>query len=292
MPTILDGKATQMRIREELTIEISELKERGICPGLGIIQVGARKDSSTYIRMKERACRELGMFFMLVPHSEDVSKNHLINSINMLNENKDIHGIIVQLPLPNHLDEAEILSVVSKTKDVDGFHPENMGRLALNRLGECMAPCTPSGCIEILDRYDISLSGKHVVVLGRSNIVGLPMALLALHRNATVTICHSKTENIKEITRKADVLVCACGRREMVDSSWIKEGCVIIDVGINAVDDSSKKSGYRLVGDVNYTDVLDKVSAITPVPGGVGPMTIGMLLIHTVMACKNLTDLE
>ena len=223
-------------------------------------------------------------------HNDDVSKEKLIESIWKLNEDDDIHGIIVQLPLPSNLDENDILSNVCKEKDVDGFHPENMGLVSLNRLDDCMAPCTPSGCVELLDRYNISLSGKHVVVLGRSNIVGLPMALLALHRNATVSICHSKTENVKEITRMADILVCACGRTEMVTADWIKEGCVIVDVGINAVDDPSKKSGYRLVGDADYNDVLSKVSAITPVPGGVGPMTIGMLLLHTVHACITLTN--
>ena len=287
MATILNGKLTQAKIRDELKIEIEEFKEQGLVPGLGIIQVGNRKDSDTYIRMKEKACKDLGIYFMLMPHNNDVSMEHLKGSVRFLNENDRIHGIIIQLPLPNHLDEAEILSVVRKDKDVDGFHPENTGNLSLNRLEHAMVPCTPSGCIELLDRYNIELAGKHVVVLGRSNIVGLPMALLALHRNATVSICHSKTKNIKDITKNADILVCACGRQEMVDDTWIKEGCVIVDVGINAVDDSSKKSGYRLVGDVNYKSVIEKVSAITPVPGGVGPMTIGMLLIHTVKAFKN-----
>jgi len=289
MATILDGKLTQEKIREELKIEIDEFREQGLVPGLGIIQVGNRKDSDTYIRMKERACKNLGIFFMLMPHDENVSVEHLKESVRFLNENNQIHGIIVQLPLPIHLNEAEILGLVRKDKDVDGFHPENTGNLMLKRLDKAMVPCTPSGCIELLDRYDIPLLGKHVVVLGRSNIVGLPMALLALHRNATISICHSRTENIMEITKTADILVCACGKREMVDSSWIKEGCVIIDVGINAVEDKTKKSGYRLVGDVNYNSVIDKVSAITPVPGGVGPMTIGMLLKHTVQAFKNQT---
>ena len=287
MATILDGKFTQAKIREELKIEIDEFKKQDLVPGLGIIQVGNRKDSDTYIRMKEKACKDLGIYFMLMPHGNNVTMEHVKESVRFLNDNSQIHGIIVQLPLPNHLDEAEILSVVRKDKDVDGFHPENTGNLALNRLEKAMVPCTPSGCIELFDRYDIPLAGKHVVVLGRSNIVGLPMALLALHRNATVSICHSKTQNIKEITKNADILVCACGRQEMVDDTWIKEGCVIVDVGINAIDDPSKKSGYRLVGDVNYSSVIGKVSAITPVPGGVGPMTIGMLLKHTVEAFKN-----
>ena len=290
MATILDGRATQDKIWDELRVKISSLKGKGVCPGLGIVQVGKRKDSDTYIRMKGRACKDLGIHFEHLQHNDDVSKERLIESIRKLNQDDDIHGIIVQLPLPSNLDENEILSNVCKEKDVDGFHPENMGLVSLNRLDDCMAPCTPSGCVELLDRYNISLSGKHVVVLGRSNIVGLPMALLALHRNATVSICHSKTENVKEITRRADILVCACGRTEMVKADWIKEGCVIVDVGINAVDDPSKKSGYRLVGDADYNDVLSKVSAITPVPGGVGPMTIGMLLLHTVQACITLTN--
>ena len=290
MATILDGKATSEQIRHELLGEIAELQSGGIFPGLGIVQVGERKDSSTYIRMKAKACKDLCIHFRHVQHKEDVSRETLIQSIKDLNVDSDIHGIIVQLPLPKNLDENDILSHVCLEKDVDGFHPENMGLVTLNRMENCMAPCTPSGCIQLLDRYNIELSGKHVVILGRSNIVGLPMSLLALHRNATVSICHSKTKNIEEITRQADILVCACGRTQMVKRDWIKEGCVIIDVGINAVDDSTKKSGYRLVGDADYDDVLDKVSAITPVPGGVGPMTISMLLVHTVQACKNLTN--
>lgn len=290
MAVILDGKATAEKIRDELKREIAELQSRGVCPGLGIVQVGERKDSATYIRMKGKACKELGINFRHVQHKEDVSRETLIQSIKDLNVDSDIHGIIVQLPLPKTLDENDILSNVCIEKDVDGFHPENMGLVTLNRMDNCMAPCTPSGCIELLDRYNIDLSGKHVVVLGRSNIVGLPMALLALHRNATVSICHSKTKNVKEITSQADVLVCACGRTQMVKKDWVKEGCVIVDVGINAIDDPTKKSGYRLVGDADYSDLVDKVSAITPVPGGVGPMTISMLLIHTIQACKNLTN--
>jgi 5,10-methylene-tetrahydrofolate dehydrogenase/methenyl tetrahydrofolate cyclohydrolase len=290
MPLILDGTATQKVIKEELAVKIAMLREKGVCPGLGIVQVGDRKDSDTYIRMKGKACNDLGIHFVHKRHEESIAMDDLVESIECLNNDKDIHGIIVQLPLPSHLDESVVLSAVSKEKDVDGFHPENMGNVSLNRLDNCMAPCTPSGCIELLDRSNIDLNGKNVVVLGRSNIVGLPMALLALHRNATVSICHSKTENIREITRNADVLVCACGRREMVTADWIKEGCVIVDVGINAVDDPSKKRGYRLVGDVDYNSVVDKVSAITPVPGGVGPMTIAMLLSHTVDSCIRITN--
>ena len=290
MPLILDGTETQKVIKSELADKITILKERGVCPGLGIVQVGDRKDSDTYIRMKGKACNDLGIYFVHKRLEESITMDDLVESIECLNNDKDIHGIIVQLPLPTHLDESVVLSAVSREKDVDGFHPENMGNVSLNRLENCMAPCTPSGCIELLDRYNIDLNGKNVVVLGRSNIVGLPMALLALHRNATVSICHSKTKNIQEITRKADVLVCACGRREMVTADWIKDGCVIVDVGINAVDDPSKKRGYRLVGDVDYNSVVDKVSAITPVPGGVGPMTIAMLLSHTVDSCIRMTN--
>ena len=239
MAVILDGKVYGEKIRDELKREITELQSRGVCPGLGIVQVGERKDSATYIRMKGKACKELGINFRHVQHKEDVSRETLIQSIKDLNVDNDIHGIIVQLPLPKTLDENDILSNVCIEKDVDGFHPENMGLVTLNRMDNCMAPCTPSGCIELLDRYNIDLSGKHVVVLGRSNIVGLP-ALLALHRNATVSICHSKTKNVKEITSQADVLVCACGRTQMVKKDWVKEGCVIVDVGINAIDDPTK----------------------------------------------------
>ena len=199
-----------------------------------------------------------------------------------MNQNKNIHGILVQLPLPKHVNEERVIKCVNLEKDVDGFHPHNIGNLALKRLNNLMVPCTPEGCIEILDRYDIQIEGKHVVIVGRSNIVGMPLSLLFLHRNATVTICHSKTENMKNITQTADILVAACGKAKMIKKDYIKEGCVILDVGINSIDDSSRKSGYRLVGDVDYDNVKDKCKAITPVPGGIGPMTISMLLKHTV----------
>ena len=199
-----------------------------------------------------------------------------------MNNNDNIHAILIQLPLPKHINEENVIKCVALSKDVDGFHPQNIGNMALKRKQNMIAPCTPEGCIELLDRYNIEIEGKHVVILGRSNIVGMPLSLLFLHRNATVTICHSKTRNMESITKTADILVAACGQTQLIKKHHIKEGCVIIDVGINALPDETRKRKYRLVGDVDYDDVCDSCYAITPVPGGVGPMTIAMLLKHTV----------
>ena len=285
---LLDGKYISNEIKSELKERISKLNEKGLKPGLGIILVGNRTDSKTYIRMKKRACDEIGIINYDVNLEENVSEEKIIKEIEKMNSNNNIHGILIQIPLPSHINEERVIKCVKLEKDVDGFHPHNIGNLALKRLENLMVPCTPEGCIELLDRYKIEIEGKHVVIVGRSNIVGMPLSLLFLHRNATVTICHSKTENLKNITNKADILVAACGRTKMIDESNIKQGCVILDVGINSIDDSNRKSGYRLVGDVDFDNVKDKCSAITPVPGGIGPMTIAMLLKHTVeLASKN-----
>ena len=279
---ILDGKFISSQIKNELKNKIDNLEKKGIKPGLGIILVGNRKDSETYVRMKKKSCNEVGIVNYDIHLNENESEEKIIEEVNKMNNNDNIHGILVQLPLPNHINEKRVIKCVNLEKDVDGFHPYNIGNLALKRLNNLMVPCTPKGCIEILDRYDIPIEGKHVAIVGRSNIVGMPLSLLFLHRNATVTICHSKTENMKNITQTADILVAACGKAKMIKEDYIKEGCVILDVGINSIDDSSRKSGYRLVGDVDYDNVKDKCKAITPVPGGIGPMTISMLLKHTV----------
>ena len=281
MAKILDGKKTAAEIYNELQHDITLLKQNDITPGLSVILVGDRTDSKTYVAMKQKKCRELGIFSKLIKLEEDVSEDKIIKIIHDLNNDDKINGILIQLPLPKHLNENKILSTVKLSKDVDGFHFENIGRLSVDKQ-PLFIPCTPKGCLEILDRYKIDLCGKNICILGRSAIVGLPLSLLLLYRNATVTICHSKTQNISDITKRADILIAACGRMEMVKKEWIKENCVIIDIGINSKQDSTKKLGYRLVGDVDFNDVKEKVEYITPVPGGVGPMTIAMLMKQTI----------
>lgn len=288
MGLLIDGKKISNEIKNELKIEILKLKEKNIKPGLGLILVGDRKDSKTYVKMKKKACDEIGIYNLDIILDSNVSQKKIIECVEELNNNKDIHGILIQLPLPSHINKYEVLQKVRLDKDVDGFHPTNIGNLSLNRLNNLLVPCTPRGCIELLDRYKIEIKKKHVVIIGRSNIVGMPLALLLLHRDATITICHSHTEDVKSITKKADILIVACGKTKMVKKDWINENCIIIDIGINAIDDNTKKSGYRLVGDVDFEDVINKTKAITPVPGGVGPMTIAMLLKHTIDACKKI----
>lgn len=276
---ILNGKKISKDIQEELRVRI---QENNLTPGLGIILVGNRKDSETYVRMKKKACEKIGIVNYDVHLNKDISEKELIAEVNKMNNNDNIHAILIQLPLPKHINEENVIKCVALSKDVDGFNPQNIGNMALKRKQNIIAPCTPEGCIELLDRYNIEIEGKHVVILGRSNIVGMPLSLLFLHRNATVTICHSKTRNMESITKTADILVAACGQTQLIKKHHIKDDCVIIDVGINALPDETKKRKYRLVGDVDYDDVCELCYAITPVPGGVGPMTIAMLLKHTV----------
>ena len=285
MTTLISGREISKIINEELKQEIRLLEHYRIIPGLAVILVGDRKDSQTYVNMKRKRCRELGIKSVLIKLESDVSQDEIIDNIIELNNDNSIHGILIQLPLPKGIDEERVLSTVKLEKDVDGFHFENMGRLVKNR-NPLFTPCTPEGCVELLNRYNIEISGKDVVVLGRSNIVGLPIALLLLHRNATVTICHSRTTDIEDKVRRADILIAACGRTQMVKKDWLKKGVVIIDVGINSIDDPSRKRGYRLVGDVDFDNAKEVASYITPVPGGVGPMTISMLMKHTVQAAS------
>jgi len=237
--------------------------------------------SSTY-----RNYNKFLMKFILKELPDTIQQDELLKVVQELNNDKEVHGLIVQLPLPSHIHEISILDAVSYEKDIDGFHPLNVGALAMKGREPRFVACTPKGCIELLDRIGVKLEGKHVVVIGRSNTVGIPAALLALHKNATVTICHSKTQDLPTVVKQADIIIAAVGRAEMVKKDWVKEGAVVIDVGINAVDDPSKKSGYRLVGDVDYKGVSEVASAITPVPGGVGPMTVAMLLSNTLEAAK------
>lgn len=285
MSLLINGRSIANKIKDELKNIIIKNK---INPGLGIILVGERPDSQVYVRMKKKACEKIGITNFDVHLDSKISQNEVIKEINKMNENPDIHGILVQLPLPKHINEREVLNCVSLKKDVDGFHSTNIGKLALNELNEIQPPCTPDGCIELLKRYNIEIEGKHAVIVGRSNIVGMPLSLLLLHNNATVSICHSRTQNLKEITKTADILITAFGIPEKITEDYVKEDCVILDVGINQVKDDTKKKGYRLVGDCDFNNLKEKVKGITPVPGGVGPMTIAMLLKHTVEKCLNL----
>lgn len=282
---IIDGKAIAAQIREEIRADVARMQQTyGKVPGLAAVLVGDRKDSQTYVRMKKKACAEVGIASFGYDLPADISQEDLRRLVEELNANPDVHGILVQLPLPSHIDEETILGAISIEKDVDGFHPLNIGRLSMKRREPLFVPCTPKGCIELIERSGFTIEGKRAVVLGRSNIVGLPAAMLLLHKNATVTICHSRTRDLPSIVREAEILVAAVGRAEMVRGDWVRPGAVVIDVGVNAVDDPNDPRGYRLVGDVAFDEVKEVAAAITPVPGGVGPMTIAMLLRNTTDA--------
>tara|TARA_R110002126_G_scaffold112105_1_gene250180 strand:- start:40761 stop:41636 length:876 start_codon:yes stop_codon:yes gene_type:complete len=286
---LLDGKKTAADIKEEIALEVSALKDQGHkTPHLAAIIVGNNGASITYVNAKVKACERVGFESTLIRLSEDISEEELLNEIAVLNVDNDIDGFIVQLPLPKHIDEQKVLMAVDPNKDVDGFHPTNVGKMALNL--PTFISATPFGILELLDRYHVETSGKHVVVLGRSHIVGSPMSILLSQKrkvgNATVTMCHSRTKNLKEITLQADIIVAAIGIPEFVKADMVKDNVTVIDVGITRLADSSKKSGFRLVGDVAFDEVAAKSEFITPVPGGVGPMTIAMLLKNTLLACK------
>jgi len=259
------------------------LRDHSIVPGLAVVLVGSRKDSQTYVRMKKKAAAEVAFHSVDIDLPEDVTQESLLREIDRLNADPKVHAILVQLPLPRHIDEAAVLKRIKLEKDADGFSALNIGNLCLRGGDRPLAvPCTAAGCIELLERSGVQISGKEAVVLGRSNIVGMPVAALLQSMNATVTVCHSHTKDMEGYVRKADIVVAALGRAEMVRGSWLKPGCVVIDVGINAVEDASRKLGYRLVGDVNTEEAKLVASQITPVPGGVGPMTIAMLLKNTL----------
>lgn len=286
MVTIINGKEIAKEIRGEIETEISNLKSRNITPGLAVILVGEDPASDTYVRMKQKMCSDLGISTKDSRPNSDLSQDELHALIEKYNLDEEIHGILVQLPLPDHIDENLALSKVLPEKDVDGFHPVNVGKVTLGEGG--FVPATPAGIIEILLRSGNDPAGKNIVIIGRSRIVGRPLLnLLTLKRkggNATVTMCHTGTKDLSFHTLKADIIIVAAGSANILDASMIKEGAVIIDVGTNRVEDSTKKSGYRLVGDINYESVAEKASAITPVPGGVGPLTIIMLMKNCVIA--------
>jgi methylenetetrahydrofolate dehydrogenase (NADP+)/methenyltetrahydrofolate cyclohydrolase len=286
---VLDGKALAEQIKEELKEEVDSIRQAGgKIPHLAAVLVGENPASQVYVRNKVRSCEQVGFKSTLIRRPADVSQQEILDIVHQLNEDPDIDGFIVQLPLPKHIDEDAVNLAISPDKDVDGFTPVNIGKMTLGL--PSYLPATPNGILEILDRHHIETSGKEVVVLGRSNIVGKPMSILLSRKgqpgNATVTMCHSRTRDLAEHTRRADILVAAIGIPEMVTADMVKEGAVIIDVGINRVEDASRKRGYRLVGDVDYAGLEGKVSAMTPVPGGVGPMTVVSLLMNTLKASK------
>lgn len=284
---IIDGKSIAQSIREEIKIKTEALKTKGISPCLAVILVGSNPASVSYVTGKQKALAEVGMNDRSVRLPESTTEQELISLIQELNADKSVHGILVQLPLPQHIDEEKIILAIDPAKDVDGFHPVNVGNLVIGK--KSFLPCTPHGIIVLLKRMNIETDGKSAVVIGRSNIVGKPAALLLARKdlNATVTICHSGTKNIADITRRADILIAAAGRANIVTADMVKEGAAVIDVGVNRIPDASKKSGFRLAGDVDFENVKEKAAFITPVPGGVGPMTIAMLMANTLEAAEN-----
>ena len=276
MTQIIDGKAISAQIKEELKERVSQLKTEGIEITLAVIQVGSDPASSVYVRNKKKACENIGIRSLAYELEETTSQEELLKLVDELNSREDVNGILVQLPLPGHIAEEKILNAIHPNKDVDGFHPQNVGALCIGKAG--FASCTPAGIIQLLKRSGIEIAGKECVVIGRSNIVGKPMALLLLGENGTVTIAHSKTKDLKEVTKRADILIVAVGKPKMITAEYVKEGAVVIDVGIH------RNQENKLCGDVDFESVAPKCSAITPVPGGVGPMTIAMLMYNCVEA--------
>ena len=286
--TIIDGKQIAADMRAELKKEIAKLKEDGIVPGLGVILVGDDPASRSYVTAKERTCEELGIFSDDNRLPEDVTQEDLLALVEKMNNDPKINGILVQLPLPKHLDEAEVLLAISPDKDVDGFHPMNIGKMVAGQ--KAFLPCTPHGVIKLLERAGVTIEGAHAVIVGRSNIVGKPLANMLIQKapggNATVTVCHTRTKDLAYHTLQADIIIAAAGRPNTITADMVKDGAAVIDVGVNRVEDATKKRGYRLTGDVDFEAVKEKASVITPVPGGVGPMTITMLMYNTTESAK------
>ena len=284
---IIDGKAIAEKVREEVRLGVLKMKEEtGYVPGLATVLVGQDVASATYVRMKGRACEELGIRSIGHTLPEDATQDEVQALVAELNADPNVNGILVQLPLPWHIDEEAILNSIDLEKDVDGFHPVNIGRLAMKGRDPLFIPCTPNGCIRLLEESGIEMNGAEAVVVGRSNIVGLPVAMLLQKNNATVTICHSRTKDLAAHTRNADIVIAAIGRTEMITGDMLKPGAAVIDVGINQKPDPTKKRGYRLVGDVEFESAKEVAGAITPVPRGVGPMTIAMLMQNTLHAAE------
>ncbi len=295
MVKLLKGKDLAAIMREEMKTDILKLKEvNNIIPGLAVVLVGDNPASISYVTAKEKACAEIGIDSHEFRFNEAYPEDDLLTLITKLNNDPKIHGILVQLPLPSHINETKVLYAIDPDKDVDGFHPVNIGKMMIG--APCFLPCTPHGIQQLLIRNDIEIAGQHVVIVGRSNIVGKPLAMILIQKktgaNATVTMCHTGTKNLADLTRQADILVVAAGRAHTVNGDMVTEGTVVIDVGVNRIPDSSKKSGYRLIGDVDFEEVSQKASAISPVPGGVGPMTITMLLFNTIQSAKQYCDMN
>jgi methylenetetrahydrofolate dehydrogenase (NADP+)/methenyltetrahydrofolate cyclohydrolase len=285
---IIDGKAIAAQVNDEVKAGVDELKAKGITPCLAAVLVGDVPASQVYVRTKRKACEHVGISSVLHTPAGDIPETQLLALIDQLNGDPAVHGILVQLPLPGHIDEAKVIECISPSKDVDGFHPNNVGKLVIGM--DTFKPCTPAGVQELLVRSGIEIAGKHAVVVGRSNIVGKPVANLlvqkAQHANATVTVCHSRTHDLPALTRQADILIAALGAPHVVSADMVKTGAVVVDVGINRVEDASAKKGYRIVGDVDFDEVSRVASAITPVPGGVGPMTVAMLMANPLKAAR------
>lgn len=278
---IINGQLLAKELRENMKNEVTELKQKGLTPHLTVILIGDDPASHSYVRGKEKASAEVGISSEIIRMDKTVDQKTLLTKIAELNKDENVHGILVQLPLPNHIEEQKVIEAIDPAKDVDGFHPINIGRMMVGQ--DAFLPCTPYGIIEMLKSKNIEIAGKHVVVIGRSNIVGKPMGQLLLNENATVTYCHSKTQDIKNYTKKADILIVAVGKANIVDASYIKDGAVVIDVGVNRTEEG------KLTGDVDFDDVKEVASFLTPVPKGVGPMTITMLLSNTIKAAKGLS---
>jgi methylenetetrahydrofolate dehydrogenase (NADP+)/methenyltetrahydrofolate cyclohydrolase len=289
MPNLIDGRAIAEKVYVDLRREIAELKAKGVTPGLAVVLVGDDPASRAYVRSKDKMCRDLGLHSLKLELPASTTQTELLSRVEELNADSNIHGILVQSPPPAHIDEAAIVRVLDPRKDVDGFHPENVAKLVLDDPSG-FVPCTPLGVQRLLIESNININGAHVVVLGRSMIVGKPLALLLMQKNekanATVTVVHSRSRDLAEITRSADIIIAAIGRAGFVKSDHVRESAVVIDVGINRVKDAASERGYRLVGDVAFDEVWEKTTAITPVPGGVGPMTIAMLMSNTVKAAR------
>jgi methylenetetrahydrofolate dehydrogenase (NADP+) / methenyltetrahydrofolate cyclohydrolase len=285
---IIDGKVIAAQMREELKAQVTELFEQGVVPGLGVVLVGGDPASTSYVTAKEKACQEIGIYSDDNRLAADTTEEQLLELVERMNHDPKIHGILVQLPLPKHINEDKVLLAIDPHKDVDGFHPVNVGKMVVGH--EAFLPCTPHGVIQLLLRSGVKLDGADVVIVGRSNIVGKPLANMLIQKsrtgNATVTVCHTRTKDVAKYTRQADIVIAAAGKPNTVTADMVKDGVVVIDVGVNRVADATKKNGFRLVGDVDFDAVSKKASMITPVPGGVGPMTITMLLYNTVASAR------
>ena len=286
---LIDGKSVSQKVLDECAIEVQNLIDKGVRPGLAVVLVGNDPASKAYVGSKVKTCERMGIRSVKIVLPEETTQNELLKVIDDLNEDTSIHGILVQSPPPSHIDESTVVRQINPHKDVDGFHPENVAKLTLED-SDGFVPCTPLGCLRLLQEYNIETKGANVVVVGRSMIVGKSMALLLMannsNANATVTVAHSRTKDLRSVCSKADIIIAAVGIPQIIGKDHVSDGAVVIDVGINRVEDESAKKGYRLVGDVNFDEVAKKCSAITPVPGGVGPMTIAMLISNTIKACQ------